>query len=120
LLAQRSVAVLIASGALLAAGCHNADRSNPLDTSLTPTVQLAQVSLDSLQASATLTWSSYTGNQPFRAYEIRRRFSGTTTSEVIHATTDIADTTYRDSTLDVDRVAGFCQGPGAAVPARDV
>ena len=98
---------MVGACAWLVVSCHDADRSNPLDASLTPGVVLEEVQLDSLNAAAVLTWSPYSGDQPFSAYQIKRRFSGTTATEIIRTITDVADTTFRDSSLDVDRAYSY-------------
>ena len=56
----------------LLACSHDSKRDNPLDPALTPPVDL-QVAIDDTAGTVTLTWTSYSGEQPFAAYWILRR-----------------------------------------------
>ena len=85
------------------AACHDAPRTNPLDPDLTPAVELQSVIFDIPNATATLTWSQYQGEQPFQAYRVNRRLSSETTSEVRATITNVTTTTFVDTGIEVDR-----------------
>ena len=62
-----------------------------------PQVEILDLSFDSSTASATLSWSAYTGAR-FKAYQLRRR-SGAPLPEVVAEITDIALTSFVDNGL---------------------
>ena len=85
---------------VLSIACHDAPRKNPVDPKLTPAVELASVEVDSLQGTATLLWTRYSGAQPFQAYQILRRISGQTAVLERATITDIADTAFVDAQVE--------------------
>ena len=90
---------LLAAGICLFLACsHDSTRDNPLDPELTPPVEL-QVTLDNTTGNATLTWSSYAGDQPFAAYWVLRKVPGLEAVDTLAAIGDIRITSHEDTTL---------------------
>lgn len=85
----------------LCAACHDAPRNNPLDPALTPPVEL-QVTLDPATGIATLTWSQYTGQQPFREYRVLRRIADRVKADTLATIPSIATTYFLDADIEPD------------------
>ncbi|MFH1567628.1 MAG: fibronectin type III domain-containing protein, partial [Gemmatimonadota bacterium] len=74
--AATPLVVLALAVLLLIAACsHDAPRQNPLDPELTPAVEL-QAALDDSAGTVTLSWTPYSGPQPFAACYVQRRVQG--------------------------------------------
>jgi hypothetical protein len=94
-------ALVGAALAMLLVGCHDASRNNPLDPTLTPAVELS-VALEETSGAAILRWTPYAGTADFAGYVVRRNLAQTTLVDTVHATSDLQQTTYRDTTLRPD------------------
>ncbi|MFH1567898.1 MAG: hypothetical protein ABIL09_07840 [Gemmatimonadota bacterium] len=95
----------LAAAALLGlfAACHSPERANPMDPYLTSTVTLYAPAVDTLGGSAVLTWTMYRGDQPFAAYEVRRRLVGQRAPDAQYTVEAAAETTFVDRGLEADR-----------------
>ena len=100
---QNTAEIATVACALWLLSCHDSPRSNPFDPNLTPAVELQSVEVDSTRGTATLTWTQYSGDQSFTAYQVSRRVAGTTTDSIRATITDITDTTFHDPAVDVGR-----------------
>ena len=78
--------------------CHDAPRNNPFDPALTPPVEL-QVALDDTAGTATLTWTHYEGQQPFREYRVLRNITERTRVDTLVVIPQLAQTTFADTSL---------------------
>jgi len=83
---------------LLAACSHDSKRDNPLDPELTPAVEL-QIALDDTTGTAMLTWTPYSGAQPFAEYWVLRKQPGLESVDTLSVITDATITTYTDTSL---------------------
>ncbi len=83
---------------LLGACGHDAKRDNPLDPALTPPVEL-EVALNDTLGTATLTWTPYSGAQPFAEYWVLRKQPGLESVDTLSVIIDAAITTYTDTSL---------------------
>ncbi|MBI2504929.1 MAG: fibronectin type III domain-containing protein [Candidatus Latescibacteria bacterium] len=83
---------------VLLASCYDAPRDNPLDPALTPAVEL-QVALDDTAGTATLTWSQYEGQQPFREYRVLRNEVERTRVDTLVHIPAVEQTNFVDSSL---------------------
>ena len=84
---------------LLALACsHDSPRDNPLDPQLTPPVQL-QVALDDTAGVARLTWTRYSGEQPFGAYWVLRNIDKSTEVDTLERIQGQAQTAFIDTSL---------------------
>ncbi|MSR84704.1 MAG: fibronectin type III domain-containing protein [Candidatus Latescibacteria bacterium] len=86
---------------LLLASCHDAPRTNPFDPALTPAVELS-VALDDTAGTATLTWTPYQGQQPFREYRVLRNQIGLTRVDTLEHRTAVEQTSFVDTSLALD------------------
>jgi hypothetical protein len=90
---------LLAFLGLLAACSRDARRENPLDPELTPAVELSAATLDTTSGRIALSWSAYSGQQPFAAYHIQRKVQGQASWTTLD-TLQVPDiTSWTDSTL---------------------
>ena len=83
---------------LLLVSCHNSKRDNPVDPELTPAVELA-VALSDTAGAATLTWTPYSGDQPFASYRVLRRVQGLEAADTLGTIAAAEQTSFVDSTL---------------------
>lgn len=68
---------------VVAAGCsHDNERSNPLDPTRTPAVELS-AAVDDSAGTANLSWTAYTGREPFAHYLVLRNVSESTRVETL-------------------------------------
>ncbi|MBI3242865.1 MAG: fibronectin type III domain-containing protein, partial [Chloroflexi bacterium] len=81
--------------------CHDAPRTNPFDPALTPAVEL-QVALDDTAGTATLTWTRYEGQQPFREYRVLRKVPGLEAVDTLVSIPAVEQITFVDTTLAPD------------------
>ena len=88
------LAVLLA----LATCSHDSKRDNALDPALTPPVEL-QVAVDDTAGTATLTWTTYAGEQPFAAYVLKRNQAEQVAVDVLDTLSSVDQTTFLDTTL---------------------
>lgn len=107
--------------ALLAlVGCsHDAERANPVDPELTPAVTLT-AAVDDTAGTVTLNWTRFAG-QGFAEYQILRA-SAEQVTDTLAVLTDVAGTTWLDTTAQDDVSYSYCvavvnQG-GYAVPSQ--
>ncbi len=84
--------------AVLLPSCHDAPRNNPFDPALTPAVTLA-VALDDTAGTATLTWTRYEGQQPFREYRVLRKVSGLERVDTLAILGQVEQTTWVDTSM---------------------
>jgi hypothetical protein len=78
--------------------CHDAPRTNPFDPALTPAVELS-VALDDTAGTATLTWTPYEGQQPFREYQVLRREEKLVQIDTVARLAEQDQTFFADTTL---------------------
>ena len=87
---------------LLALACsHESPRDNPMDPQLTPPVQL-QVTLDDTAGTAAMTWTAYTGDQPFGEYRVQRKIKGMEQWTALDSLGSATQTAYLDTSLEPD------------------
>lgn len=102
--------------------CHDAPRTNPFDPALTPPVAL-QVALDDTAGTATLTWTRYEGQQPFREYRVLRNIADRKSVDTLAHLPTVAQTAFVDTTVEpntayVYRVETLNTG-GYAAPSEE-
>lgn len=84
---------------LLILGCaHDSHRANPLDPTLTPSVQVA-VDPDTIGGAALLTWSQYDGEADFAEYVVVRQQRGLSAVDTLFRAERVEQTSYRDTSL---------------------
>ena len=79
----------------LALACHDASRSNPLDPTLTPAVELT-VTADDTAGAVNLSWTPYAGRAAFSQYRVLRNLARYTVPETLYAASDVQDTSFVD------------------------
>ena len=84
--------------ALLAACSRDTPRENPLDPSLTPSVEIA-VAVDDTAGTATVSWTPYGGSSPFARYIVLRNAFQSTQVETLATVPNVHQTSYVDSAI---------------------
>jgi len=72
-----------------------------MDPQLTPPVQL-QVTLDDTAGTAAMTWTAYTGDQPFGEYRVQRKIKGMEQWTALDSLGSATQTAYLDTSLEPD------------------
>lgn len=99
------VAAVLAAG-LLATSCHNTDRENLLDPTLTPGVALV-VALNDTTGHARLSWSPYDGEAPFERYLVLRNEAESVRVDTLIIGTDVSLHAFTDTTLRPNRAYAY-------------